>query len=163
MFTEARPSFEGRHYRIDAALNVPRPVQPGGPKILIGGGGERRTLRLVARHADMSNWFGPLDELRHKTEVLERHCEAEGRDPSTILRTAMSPFVLVRDQRDATAALEQLAPSRRAMTTAATPEQAAEGLRPYIDAGFGGFVFRNPTMLTVDSLGLAGELIALLS
>ncbi len=163
MFTEERPSFDGRYYRIEKALNVPRPMQPGGPAILIGGGGERRTLRLVAKYADMSNWFGPLDELRHKTEVLERHCEEVGRDPSTILRTVMSPFVLVATEREAAAAMEHIAPERREMTSAVTPEQAAEGLRPYLDAGFGGIIFRNPTMLTPEAIGLGGELISLLS
>ncbi len=163
MFTEERPSFEGSHYRIDEARNVPRPLQAGGPKILIGGGGERRTLRLVAKYADMSNWFGTLDDVRHKTEVLERHCEEVGRDPSTIVRTIMSPFVLVRDQREAASLMADLSPERRAMSTAATPEQAAEGLRPYLDAGVGGIVFRNTTMLTPDAIALAGELIGLLS
>ena len=163
MFTQERPSFEGPHYRIEEALNSPRPIQAGGPKILVGGGGERRTLRLAARYADMTNWFGTLDELRHKTEMLERHCEAEGRDPSTILRTVMAPFVLVSDEREAQATLDRLAPARRAASLAMTPAQAADGLRPYMDAGFMGFIFRNPTLMTPESLGLAGELIALLS
>src|SRR5207247_1696508 len=60
MFTQDRPSFEGKFYRIDRALNVPRPIQPGGPKILVGGGGEKRTLRLLARHGDIGHWFGAL-------------------------------------------------------------------------------------------------------
>src|SRR3979411_3335491 len=67
MFTQVRPSFVGR-CRIERALNSPRPIQPGGPRILVGGGGESRTLRLVARHADMSHWFGSLHELKHKAE-----------------------------------------------------------------------------------------------
>jgi len=58
MFTQERPSFEGKHYRIDRALNVPRPLQKGGPKILIGGGGEKRTLRILAQHGDIGHWFG---------------------------------------------------------------------------------------------------------
>src|SRR5215470_13510697 len=58
MFTEERPSFEGKHYRIERALNVPRPIQKGGPKILIGGGGEKRTLRILAKYGDMGDWFG---------------------------------------------------------------------------------------------------------
>src|SRR2546430_830160 len=87
MFTQERPSFSGTHYRIDRALNVPRPVQPGGPKILVGGGGEKRTLRLVARYADMSHWFGPLADIKRKSEILDRYCDEEGRDPATITRT----------------------------------------------------------------------------
>src|SRR4249919_1951069 len=64
MFTEDRPSFQGTHYSIDRALNVPRPIQPGGPRILVGGGGEQRTLRIAARFADMTHWFAlPTDQL----------------------------------------------------------------------------------------------------
>src|SRR5438105_530310 len=87
MFTEERPSFEGRHYRIERALNFPRPLQPGGPKILVGGSGETRTLRIAAKHADYTNWLGTLEFIRAKDETLQRHCEAEGRDPGTITRT----------------------------------------------------------------------------
>jgi F420-dependent oxidoreductase-like protein len=163
MFTQERPSFEGRHYRIRSALNSPRPVQPGGPPILVGGGGERRTLRLVARHADISHWFaGSVEELQRKTDVLERHCEAEGRDSSTILRTVAAPVLLVENEQQAGALRERIPPERRAMFTPATPEQAAERLRVYVEAGFRGFTFNNPTLSTVESLGLAGELIRLL-
>jgi alkanesulfonate monooxygenase SsuD/methylene tetrahydromethanopterin reductase-like flavin-dependent oxidoreductase (luciferase family) len=162
MFTQERPSFEGKHYRIERALNSPRPIQRGGPQILIGGSGERKTLRLVARYADMSNWWGSLDELKHKNEVLLRHCEAENRDPSTILRTVMSPVFLVPDEAHAAAALERLAPERRATVKIATPAQAAEYLQKYIDAGLTGFIFRNME-LTPDAIPLAGELIKLMS
>jgi F420-dependent oxidoreductase-like protein len=163
MFTEERPSFQGKHYRIHSALNSPRPVQRGGPQILVGGAGERRTLRLVARHADMSHWFpAPIEELRRKTGVLEQHCEAEGRDPSTILRTLGAPLLLVENEQQAAAALERIPAERRAMFTPATPEQAAERLSEYVDAGFQGFTFNNPTLPTVEALGLAGELIRLL-
>ncbi|HEY4024989.1 MAG TPA: LLM class F420-dependent oxidoreductase [Candidatus Dormibacteraeota bacterium] len=163
MFTQDRPTFEGKHYRIDRALNCPRPIQAGGPRILIGGGGERRTLRLVARHGDISHWWGTLDELKHKSEVLDRHCEAEGRDPSTILRTLGAPVVLVGDEREASAVLERVPPARRGMITPATVEQAAEILGKYVDAGFGGFTFNNPLMDTPEALSRAGELIGLLS
>ncbi len=162
MFTEERPSFDGRYYKIQEALNFPRPIQPGGPPILIGGSGERRTLRYVARYGDMSNWWGSMDELKHYSEVLDRHCEAEGRDPSTILRTVMSPVVLVADQRQAEATLARLSPERRAQVKPATPAEAAEALKPYLDAGLGGFIFRNTTMLTPEAVGLAGELIGLM-
>jgi F420-dependent oxidoreductase-like protein len=162
MFTEERPSFEGAHFRIERALNIPRPIQPGGPQILIGGSGERKTLRLVARYADMSNWWGTLDELKHKNEVLLRHCEAENRDPSTIRRTVMSPVLLVPDESHGPAALARLAPERRAIATVATPVQAAERLQTYIEAGFTGFIFRNME-LTPNDIPLAAELIKLMS
>lgn len=161
MFTEERPSFEGRFYRIDHALNHPRPIQPGGPMILVGGSGERRTLRMVARHADISNWWGTMDQLKHYSEVLDRHCKAEGRDPSTILRTIMLPIILVANESEGAAALERLPPLRRATQTAATPAEAAERVQTYLDAGFGGFILRNPTLLTTDAMGLAAELIGL--
>lgn len=159
MFTEERPTFEGRFYRVEAALNQPRPIQAGGPRILVGGGGEQRTLRLVARHADYAHWF-PLgmEVLRHKTELLERYCEEIGRDPGTITRTMASPVLLVADEREAEERLARIPPERRGSLVAATPARAVEVLGEYVDAGFGGFTFAN-TMLPGDSLDLAAELI----
>src|ERR1700730_9800077 len=85
MFTQDRPSFQGKYYKIDHALNVPRPVQPGGPKILIGGTGERRTLRLLAQHGDIGHWFGSdIPELQRKKQIFYEHCEAVKRDPSEV-------------------------------------------------------------------------------
>jgi alkanesulfonate monooxygenase SsuD/methylene tetrahydromethanopterin reductase-like flavin-dependent oxidoreductase (luciferase family) len=163
MFTQERPSFEGKHYRIDRALNSPRPIQPGGPKILVGGSGEKRTLRILARHGDIGHWFfGPIEDLKRKKEVFERHCEAEGRDPSAVLLTVGTSVVLVEHERDAAAILERIPAERRATTFTATPAQAAERLGAYLNAGFGGFTMSNQTLPTVESIGLAGELIHLM-
>jgi F420-dependent oxidoreductase-like protein len=159
MFTEERPTFNGQHYRIQGALNSPRPVQEGGPPIMIGGSGERRTLRIVARYADISNWFGPLDELRHKGEVLDGYCAEIGRDPASILRTVMIPIILVPDHREDEAVLATLTPERRAATATATPHEAVERLQPYLDLGFRGFFFRNPGMMEPDRIALAKETI----
>ena len=164
MFTEERPSFEGKHYRIDRALNRPRPIQPGGPKILVGGSGEKRTLKILARHGDIGHWFfGPVEDLKRKKEVFERHCEAEGRDPSTVLLTIGAGVILVEHERDAKAVLDRIPDERRAMVIAATPAQAAERLSPYVDAGFGGFTLSNQTLPTLEAIGLGGELIRLMS
>jgi F420-dependent oxidoreductase-like protein len=160
MFTEERPSFSGRYYRIERALNHPRPIQDGGPPILIGGSGERRTLRIVARYADMSNWFGALDELRHKAEVLDGYCAEIGRDPASILRTVTLPIVLVESHGEDEAVLGPLTPERRAATTTATPSEAVDLLQPYIDLGFHGFFFRNQGMMEPERIALASELIA---
>jgi len=162
MFTEDRPSFEGKHYRIDRALNMPRPIQPGGPKILVGGGGEKRTLRLLARHGDIGHWFGgPLEDLKRKKGIFEQHCEAEGRDPSTVMLTIGMNIVLVENEKDAEAAVERVPEPRRPMVSVATPDKAAEILRPYLDAGFGGFTLSNMTQPNAESIALAGELIKL--
>ena len=163
MFTEERPSFQGRYYQIDRALNMPRPVREGGPPIMVGGGGEQRTLRIAAKYADMTHWFAlGLDVLNHKTEVLEKHCADVGRDPSTIRRMVGAPVTLAATERDAAKLFESLPPERRQMKPM-TPDQAAERLRPYIDAGFGGFTFGNNLLPTKEAIGLGGELIRLLS
>jgi F420-dependent oxidoreductase-like protein len=84
MFTQRETTFHGTVHHVDGALNIPQPVQPGGPKILIGGGGERKTLRHVARFASIWHAFGGLDTMRHKASVLADHCATIGRDPAEI-------------------------------------------------------------------------------
>jgi F420-dependent oxidoreductase-like protein len=90
MFAADGGTFAGKHYRLEEAANVPAPLRPGGPRILVGGSGEKKTLRLVAQYADACNLFGfEPDEMRHKIEVLDRHCEDVGRDPGEVQRTAI--------------------------------------------------------------------------
>ena len=164
MFTEDRPSFEGRHYRISDALNVPRPVQPKGPPILVGGGGEQRTLRIAAKHADMTHWFAlGLDALRHKTDVLERHCAEIGRDPATIERTIGAPVIVAADDAEARSFLERMPEDRRPFVKIGTPSQMAAELRPYLDAGFTGFTFNNSLYRTPEQIARVGELLALIT
>jgi F420-dependent oxidoreductase-like protein len=164
MFTQDRPSFEGKYYTIDRALNVPRPVQPGGPKILIGGTGERRTLRLLAQHGDIGHWFGgEIAELNRKKQIFLEHCEAVKRDPAEVQLTLGVTLVLVEKEMDGKAILDSLTPERRAMARVATLPQAAELIGTYIDAGFTGFTFNNNVYQTPDSIALAGELIKLVN
>ncbi len=156
MFTQDRPSFEGTYYKIDRALNVPRPIQPGGPKILIGGGGERRTLRLLAEHGDIGHWFGGnLEDLKRKKKVFEEHCAAVNRDPSDVLLTVGLTLVLAENEKDAKALMDGLSPERRAIAKTATVRQAAEVLAEYMEAGFGGFTFNNNVLQTKESIALA--------
>jgi F420-dependent oxidoreductase-like protein len=160
MFTQDRPSFEGKYYRIDRALNVPRPIQPGGPKILIGGGGERRTLRLLAQFGDIGHWFGGnLEDLKRKKQVFEKHCAEVNRDPSEVLLTVGLTLVLAENAKDSKALMEGLTPERRAMAIKATVAQGAELIGKHLDAGFGGFTFNNNVLQTPESIALAGELI----
>jgi F420-dependent oxidoreductase-like protein len=164
MFTEERPSFTGTHYRIDAALNVPRPITPGGPPILVGGGGEQRTLRIAAKYADMTHWFAiGLEALRHKNEVLEGYCVAIGRDPATIERTIGAPVIVAATEAEAQSYLERIPPERRPFVVAGTPDRAAEALQPYLEAGFTGFTFNNPVLPNAEAINAAGELLKLVS
>ena len=97
MWSDDDGPFEGRHYQLAETMCSPRPISAPRPPILIGGGGERKTLRLVARYADACNLFAfDPDEIAHKLEVLMQHCRTEGRDPDTVERT----IVFVRDPFD---------------------------------------------------------------
>jgi F420-dependent oxidoreductase-like protein len=101
MWGPGAPRFEGRTISVPEAVCYPRPLQDRVP-VLVGGSGERRTLRLVARHADACNLFGDPGTVRHKIEVLHRHCAAEGRDPAAVRVTHLTTGELagapVRDQ-----------------------------------------------------------------
>ena len=96
LFNNERTDFEGRYYQIVNAPLAPKPVQAHLP-ILIGGGGEKVTLRIAARYADEWNVWGAPDLLKQKGEVLERHCEAAGRDPAQIKRSAQALVTLSDD------------------------------------------------------------------
>ena len=82
-------AFEGRHYQARRLLNSPQAISRPHPPIMIGGGGERKTLRLVAQYADGRNVFGDAGEIHHKYEVLREHCAAIGRDPDEIERSTL--------------------------------------------------------------------------
>ncbi len=164
MFTEDAPSFDGRFYRINGAVNRPRPVQPGGPPILIGGGGERRTLRLVAEHADACNLFGDVETVRHKLEVLARHCDDVGRDPATITKTRLGTLVIGATASEADRKVADLRAARgmnesalRAMVTAGGPDAVIAQASAFFDAGLDGLVFNMPDADNLDAVTLAGK------
>lgn len=88
LWTETVANFDGRYYQLKDARCEPKPVQKPYPPFVIGGSGEQLTLRVVAKHANIWNFVGgSVDTFRHKIEVLEGHCAAVGRDPSTIERS----------------------------------------------------------------------------
>jgi F420-dependent oxidoreductase-like protein len=90
MWSSNNGSYDGKHYHLAETLCLPQPAQRPHPPILIGGTGERKTLRLVAQYADSWNGaFETVDEAAHKVDVLQRHCDAVGRDPAEIQKTVM--------------------------------------------------------------------------
>jgi F420-dependent oxidoreductase-like protein len=91
MWSDDNGPFNGRHYQLAETLCVPAPLSRPRPPILVGGGGERKTLRLAARYADACNLFGSSPaEVAHKLEVLRSHCDAEGRDYDSIQKTVLA-------------------------------------------------------------------------
>src|SRR5581483_417892 len=97
MWSDDDGPYQGRHYQLAETLCSPRPLTLPHPPIRIGGGGERRTLQLVARYADACNLFASSpDEVAHKLDMLRRHCDDEGRDYQDITKTALyvGPSVL---------------------------------------------------------------------
>ena len=166
MFTEERATVEGRHYSVREAMNYPRPRRPGGIPILVGGGGEKRTLRMVARYGDACNLFGPPDVIRHKLDALARHCEAEGRDPAEIAKTRLSSLAIGRDRADALASVEDYARDRgmgpeqvRDMFLLGGPDEVAEEIGALLDAGLDGLIFNMPQVSDPDEIRRAGELL----
>jgi F420-dependent oxidoreductase-like protein len=110
MWSDDDGPYEGKHYQLAETICVPPPIQRPRPPILIGGGGERKTLRLVARYADACNLFATdVDGVRHKLEVLARHCDDVGRDPAEIRTTILGGGDPVGDPDGFVAAMEQYA------------------------------------------------------
>jgi len=100
-------SFAGRHFQLERPLNVPQSLTRPHPPIMIGGGGERKTLKLVARYADACNLY-PMPDLPHKLDVLRQHCVTEGRDYDTIEKTCMFYFNLGDDGSKSGELIQQL-------------------------------------------------------
>ena len=95
-------AYEGRHYHLARALNVPQAVSKPHPPIMIGGSGEQKTLRLVAKYGDACNLFlrlGP-EQVKHKLDVLREHCAAEGRPYSDIEKTSLDRLIVANDGRE---------------------------------------------------------------
>ena len=145
LFSEPRSTFAGSHYSLDAAPLDPKPVQARLP-LLIGGGGEKRTLRIVANYADEWNVWGMPDVLAAKGAVLERHCASIGRDPATIEHSAVALLFLTDDAAQL-ASLRARDLGRPALI--GTPGELQEIVGAYRDAGVDelivpGFTFRSP-------------------
>jgi F420-dependent oxidoreductase-like protein len=166
MFTEEEPSFVGRYYKISGALNRPRPVR-GNIPILIGGGGEQKTLRLVAKYADACNVFGDVATIRHKLEVLDRHCEAVGRDPGEIQKTRLGGLLIAETAAEAEQKARRQAEARgldpavlRAYMVVGDPDSVSEQVAEYLEAGLDGLIFNMPEAQDINPVRLAGRTLA---
>ncbi len=162
LFREERPTLTGRFYSITDARNVPRPIRSGGPPIMIGGSGERRTLRLVARYGDMCNVSGGPATIAHKLDVLRNHCDDVGRDPSEIHTTRLGTLVLTSREEET----ERTTNFLRGMAgdafgeqfTVGEADEVVEQVGALVDAGLDGLIFNMP-LSDPDTVARAGALL----
>ncbi|MEO8228757.1 MAG: LLM class flavin-dependent oxidoreductase [Chloroflexota bacterium] len=157
MLDGTEPSATGPRYTARKVRNLPGPIQPHLP-ILVGGGGEKVTLKLVARYADACNIGGGFANVKRKEAILREHCQAVGRDHREIERTTGMGTVFIRDDR-AEAERAFLAAFERngnakpwADQPVGTPEDVAERLAPYLELGYRHFVAGLPATYDEESM-----------
>jgi alkanesulfonate monooxygenase SsuD/methylene tetrahydromethanopterin reductase-like flavin-dependent oxidoreductase (luciferase family) len=163
MFTQEKATVDGTHHHVDEVMNNPRPLR-GDIPILVGGSGERKTLRLVAKYADGCNLFGDVERVQHLLGVLDRHCEDVGRDPSEITRTRMATVVVGRTHEDAQRRLEAyratgVGEERVAAALVGDPDTLGEMAQSYADVGIQGFTIAMPDAYDVEAVAMAGQAI----
>jgi F420-dependent oxidoreductase-like protein len=150
LWSEETVTFEGEHLRFAGAFCDPKPIRRPRPPIWVGGGGEKVTLRIAAQHADATNWQVGLDQFVHKSKVLAEHCERQGRDFGSIVRTHGPDCRLFDTRKDLDAWLDSPGGGQLWGRTAhedyvrdnfvGTPDQVAEQVQGYVDAGCSEFV-----------------------
>ena len=145
MWTNAETNYDGKYYKMSRANCDPKPLQQPTPPVWIGGGGEQLTLRVVAEHADVSNFGSSLEEFTKKRAILQDHCRIIGRDEDTIRKTISSEvFIRETEKEIIEAGSKNLwgepAESWRAKALVGTPEQVSEKIQKYLDAGCTGFI-----------------------
>jgi F420-dependent oxidoreductase-like protein len=162
MWNEECATFEGQFYQIHDAYCNPKPIQKPRPPILIGGGGEHKTLKLVAKYADACNLFGSPDTVRRKLGTLRDHCKAVGRDYDSILKTKLGSVIIGKDSE----ALKQKIPqSFKGLPTErlnefimlGTPEEIHRKIELFRDAGIDQMIVSFEPGRELDALNLFGE------
>ena len=159
MWTNPETTYNGKYYRLERANCDPKPLQQPTPPVWIGGGGEKVTLRVVAEHADVSNFGSSLEEFVHKREILKGHCADIGRDESTIRKTISSEIFIRETEKEVIDAGSKSlwgdsAESWRSKALVGTPEQVSEKIQKYLDAGCTGFVPWCPDYPSTETIEL---------
>ena len=162
MFTQSPATYEGTHHSITDAFNNPQPIR-GDIPIMIGGSGEKKTLRMVAQYADASNFFGDAERIRHLVGVLEGHCERLGRDIGEITKTRLGTIIVKPSQDEADSLFKYIAESsgmpadRLATWIVGDPDTVGERCQELLDAGLDGLIFNSPEAHDLETVQLIGQ------
>ncbi len=144
MWTEDEATFSGKHYSVKGAINQPKGLQSPHPPLWIAGGGEKKTLRLVAQCADFANFAGTVATFTAKSKILDEHCAAVGRNPADVGRTVHMFVTVGSDEADLRKKVERTAAQigrpvdkflASPQTIAGTPQQVIDQLGAFRDAG----------------------------
>jgi alkanesulfonate monooxygenase SsuD/methylene tetrahydromethanopterin reductase-like flavin-dependent oxidoreductase (luciferase family) len=168
MWGPGSPPYKGLRLQVAETLCYPRPVQEHVP-ILVGGSGEKRTLRLAARFADACNLFGEAETVAHKRRVLADHCAAVGRNPAEVRVTHLSTAVVAESRRQLNAVVDRLRPDASSREQAAarwaagTVDDHIGRYRELADAGVQTAIVSLPDAYTPGALETFGQVIAAFS
>jgi F420-dependent oxidoreductase-like protein len=173
MFVNDTTTFDGKWFHVKEALNVPRPVTPGGPPVLVGGSGEKKTLRIVAQYADACNVFGQPEDVRRLMGVLDDHCATVGRDPAEVWRTRLGTVVVGRTMEEAEGKVaqrfgaskltdlpEDTQANLRRMLLIGDEATILESVQAYLDAGLDGMIFNLPDAHDLEPVEMAGAMLS---
>jgi F420-dependent oxidoreductase-like protein len=162
MFTQEPATYEGKHHSVHEAFNNPKPIR-GDIPIMIGGSGEKKTLRMVAQYADASNFFGDPDRIRHLVGVLEGHCERLGRDIGEITKTRLGTVIVKQTKEEADSLLKYIAENsgmpadRLATWIVGDPDTVGEKCTELLEAGLDGLIFNSPEAHNLEAVQLIGQ------
>ncbi len=154
MLTQRCAGFSGKHYTVQDAYNDPQPVQKPRPPIMIGGSGEKVTLRIAAQYADFCNVGGDPETVAHRYDVLRQHCERVGRPPEAVTRSNDLSILIAANEQELTVKKERFGQNFRLM---GTPDAIVEGLQRYAKAGSQYVTFNMPDAGDIEPIQLLGE------
>ncbi len=161
-----KASYQGKHYQLKDAVCEPKPFQKPHPPIIVGGGGEKRTLKVAAKYADRFDWgYLPLEEYRRKLSVLHRHCEAVGRNFQSIEQACWpaGQILMAANQDELEAKIAKYKPAATKLedfkqyTLMGTAQQCLRGFQPYVDLGASYFMLYFADLPSVEGLRLFKE------
>ena len=156
MWTQEEAHFEGKYYQVRGAINQPKGVQKPHIPLLIGGGGEKVTLKLVAQYGDGCNVGGDLATIKHKFDVIKQHCEAVGRDYNSIHRTSTTFCAFADTDEQAQALVPDAVKARFGSainnTLIGSPETVRQRIAAYEDAGVQELIIRFPDQTNLENI-----------